>query len=161
MTRGRPSQFALAHLACGIAIVSVVGLAAATGPALAQGSSANAASEEITISGPNYIERRVPLPARRFELVNPQRVTLSRRVSYHDLNLSQPSGAIELEHRINATARDVCRELRQRSPRSLFQVVQSDDCVRSAVNGGMAQARQIVATASRLGMAGPGFRPPG
>jgi UrcA family protein len=43
-------------------------------------------------------------------------VSLARRVSYGDLNLSTPTASAELERRISEAAVDVCKKLDERFP---------------------------------------------
>lgn len=73
-------------------------------------------------------------------------VTLSREVSYADLDLSTRGGARELRQRIRFTARDVCEELNDRAydPINRMDVGR---CARDAYQGAMRQAHGAIADA--------------
>ncbi len=72
------------------------------------------------------------------------RDTLSRAVSYRDLDLASYSGRQELQMRIRVTARDICRELGE-SPRSGSALTRS--CEADAVRSARGQVRVAVARA--------------
>ncbi len=71
-----------------------------------------------------------------------ERITLTWSVPFTDLDLSSPSGAIELERRVNARALAVCKELDKLFPLS---PPGGTACVKEAVNGAMAQAKKAIA----------------
>lgn len=75
-----------------------------------------------------------------------EEVTLTRRVSYADLDLSKSAGAAELEKRVNQTARDACKELDARYP---FEPTTADECMRSATRKAMDEAHVAIAAATR------------
>lgn len=125
------------------------GLASAS-PAVAQAPSYEA-SEEVIVRAP-YVVRREPLArgGAPSSFSNPELISLSRGVSYADLDLSQAQGVAELETRVRTTARDVCQELNSRYPRTGGQYVYANtDCVKKATDDGMEAVRQIAAAASR------------
>jgi UrcA family protein len=128
---------------------SLCGFVSANSPAVAQAAPASPeVTEEIIVRGP-YIVRREPLAARnRYGLTNPEIISVSRAVSYADIDLSKGPGANELEKRIRDTANDVCQELNRRYPRSGIYIYVSTDCVKSATDDAMAVAKQVIAAAS-------------
>jgi UrcA family protein len=73
-------------------------------------------------------------------------VSLTRRVSYADLNLATNADVVELEERIEATARLACGQLAEMFPLS---DPNTPDCVREAVAGAKAQADEAVAAVSK------------
>ncbi len=73
-------------------------------------------------------------------------VTLTRHVSYADLDLSKSAGAAELEKRIDQTAKDACKELDNRYP---FEPKMAGECVRSATKEAMEQVHAVVAKAKQ------------
>ena len=119
-------------------------------PAVAQAPSSEAA-EEVIVRAP-YVVRREPLArgGAPSSFSNPELISLSRGVTYADLDLSKAQGVAELETRVRTTARDVCQELNNRYPKTGGQYVYANtDCVKKATDDGMDAVRQIAAAASR------------
>jgi UrcA family protein len=81
--------------------------------------------------------------------IRPQAIQLSNNVSYADLDLTSPSGAAQLENRIRDTANSVCRQLMEDSPpgNAIDQMLDQRTCVDAAVDGAMARAKQVIASA--------------
>jgi UrcA family protein len=77
-----------------------------------------------------------------------QIVSLTRRVSYADLDLTTPSGAKQLELRVQEVAHTVCEELERRSPSSPNSEERLT-CVKGAVADGMGHARAAIAAAGK------------
>src|SRR5262245_51195471 len=73
-------------------------------------------------------------------------ITIKRRVSYADLDLATYSGAVELEARVKNSAKSLCDKLVQMRPMSSFD---KWSCVRTAVAGGMAEARAAIVAAEK------------
>jgi UrcA family protein len=70
----------------------------------------SADQENITVTAPQYrVDRSAPLGV-------PNKVSLSQRVAYDDLDLTTRSGARELRERVVAAARDVCGQLADAVP---------------------------------------------
>ena len=72
-------------------VAVVLGFAAANG-AVAQDSASPQAAEEITVQAPHYIVKREPIPGHK-TLINAEVVSISRPVSYADLDLSKSADA--------------------------------------------------------------------
>jgi UrcA family protein len=84
-------------------------------------------------------------------MTNPELISLTRAVSYSDLDLSKSTDIAQLAARIGSTARDICWELASRYPRigSLYVVVDTD-CVKKAKADAMERVRATsVAARSR------------
>ena len=128
--------FALTFLCGPIAGAAIPAHAQATGPK---------ESEQITIEASPYTIHRSPAPHRQYRLLVPERVSVSRSVSYADLTLSKPADAAEFRRRIEETARQVCEELDRRVPRSAFDIVLDRDCVRTTTEQAMVSARRVMA----------------
>jgi UrcA family protein len=129
--------------------VFLCGFVSASSPAVAQ--AGPEASEQVIIRSP-YVVRREPAPRSTAPtgFSNPELISLSRTVSYADLDLSKPSGVAELQTRVRNTAIQVCQELNAKYPRTGGQYIYaSTDCVRKATDDGMGVVRQITAVASR------------
>jgi UrcA family protein len=77
-----------------------------------------------------------------------QVVSLARRVSYADLDLSTSSGAKQLEVRVHQVASSLCDELERRSV-SLPNSAETVACVNGAVADGMEHARAAIAAAEK------------
>jgi len=80
-----------------------------------------------------------------------ERVTMTRKISTADLDLSSPDGVKELHKRIEATARSECNEIRSLSgPLSTqakgYESV-NQNCVKDAVTAARKQADLMVAAA--------------
>ena len=72
--------------------------------------------------------------------INPVDSTISRPVSYSDLDLSRDSDFQELEDRIHDTAEDVCAELDSLHP-ALHDRDEERKCVESATRDALNQVR--------------------
>lgn len=81
------------------------------------------------------------LPGAKLEVVS-----ISKRVSYADLNLASVSGSEEMEARVRSTARTLCEKLEQKYPLS---GTQTETCIRDTVSKGMADVRTAIAAAEK------------
>jgi UrcA family protein len=112
-------------------------------PAAAQGLTHDAAymapstSEDVTVYAPREWMHRGAGGA----------VSLSREVSYADLDLSTRTGVRALRERVRFTARDVCEELKGRTDDRFLSGMDVNDCARQAYRGAMSQVRTAVADA--------------
>ena len=145
------SRFRLAGPMVAVLALSLSSLLGAGQPATAQqGPSSPAAGEQVIITSP-YVVRKEAVPSNRAPgLRNPELVSISRAVTYADLDLSKPSGVAELQTRVRNTARDVCGELSRLYPRTSGQYVYGGtDCVRKATDDGMEAIKQVSAVAGK------------
>ena len=130
-----------------VAGVLAGGLVSASSPALAQaGSPAPEASEQVMITSPYVIKREAVTAARAQGVRNPELVSLSRPVSYSDLDMSKSSDVAALQQRARNTARDVCQDLTRLYPRGQF--IYANDCVQKATDDAMATIKQIADAAA-------------
>ena len=143
------SHFRAKHLMFGAIGAVLCASAIANGTALAQATGPSAqVTEEVIIRAPDVVRRQLPRsgPGTPPGLTNPEIVSLTRAVSYSDLDLSKASDVTELETRVKNTARDVCQELNRRFPKANNQYVYANtDCVKKATDDGMEVVRQITA----------------
>ncbi len=113
-------------------------------PALAQDSDTSA--ETVIVQAPYYHEEGGRLNG------DPGITTLSRAVSYSDLDLGTRGGARELRQRIRDTAREVCEQLSDQGPGAQAMgncyrvavkdaLVRADGAIHSARNSDYYQAR--------------------
>ena len=75
-----------------------------------------------------------------------QSIDASRRVSTHDLDLTSRRSRIELDHRIRAAARKVCRD--RPAPLSSRESMEFQRCTRDAI-GGTEEARMRLVSRAR------------
>jgi UrcA family protein len=96
--------------------------------ALAQNGSASEQST-VTVQAPRVVHRNAGTTAGGISV---EQVSLSRRVSYADLNLDTAAGRVALHERIRANAWEACQQLTSLSPFALW----TDDvqtCVHNAM----------------------------
>ena len=142
---------ALENLMPALAGVALCGLAVVGGPALAQGGAAPGHTmEQVMITSPYVIKREAVTAARAQGLRNPELVSISRPVSYSDLDMSKPADVAQLQTRARNTVRDVCQELGQLYPRTGGQFIYTNtDCVKKATDEAMDTIKQIADAASK------------
>jgi UrcA family protein len=118
---------------------------AAAAVAVAYGASAAEPATEVIVEAPRV--------ARSTEHVSTlgapvQVASIRYRVSYADLNLASASGAQALEKRVHDAAVQACKDLDAiLAPGPPTQ--DNPPCIKSAVDGGMLQAREAIARAER------------
>jgi len=106
-------------------------------------------SENVTVFAP-YVVKKVESGGLTKDRTST--VTVSRDVSYKDLDLSTADGRTALETRVQQMAKDVCSELQRRFPTSVYIPVSSNKtCVKDAVNEAMIQVRGVESTAKKVG----------
>ena len=93
--------------------------------------------EQVTIEASPYMVQHSPLPGAPPALQREERLSVSRRVSYADLNLSNPSDAAELERRIKETAKDICRHATRQYPPDYIHPRDERKCVKMATDDAM------------------------
>ena len=75
-----------------------------------------------------------------------EEISLMRRVSYADLDLSTKSGADALEKRVNDAAKGACDELDKNYP---LTEKSAPDCTKAAIKDAMVDVRAVVAAAAK------------
>jgi UrcA family protein len=93
--------------------------------------------EQVIVKAPYTIRRQV------VQTYSPgrgavERVTISRKVGYADLNLSNPSDVAELERRVKAAANDDCRQLDRQFSKTYIPQSEGANCVRNAARPALA-----------------------
>jgi UrcA family protein len=117
---------------------SVLGTAA-----FAQNSSESVQQPTVTVRAPHVVQRSSSVGADGLAV---EQLSLTRRVSFADLNLDTPQGKVALKLRIRDNAREACQELASRYPFLLW----TDDvqtCVHNAMLTWMPQIHGVSATA--------------
>jgi len=69
-------------------------------------------------------------------------ITIRSRVSYADLDLTSATGALELENRINETAKATCEQIKVDIP---AEGSTEAKCIKDAVDGAMQEAHKVIA----------------
>jgi UrcA family protein len=97
-----------------------------------------ALADETVIVHPNYdqVEKR-QLLGHINGAVNPVELSISRPVSFSDLDLSHEADYLELHARVRDTARDLCAELDARFPELRGDRDADRECVRTATRNAM------------------------
>jgi len=94
-------------------------------------------TETVIVRPPyNVIEKRQLVGRINGEL-NPTEFTLSRPVSFSDLDLTRDEDFLELRARVRNTARDLCYELDARIPALRGYPSEDRECVRKATRDAM------------------------
>ena len=125
-----------------IAVVGALagGLLIANGQAVAQ-------TNEITVTAPHVVHQPgghtpggVPVEV----------VTIAHHVSYADLDLTTQAGQTALDSRIADSAKQACDQLEALYPPAQFPVDPANkDCLKTAVDGALAQAATAIAAAHK------------
>lgn len=139
----QPSKFAAVA-----ALVSILPIA--NQPALAQQVPATSeATEEVKVVAPEAVQQTI---VGRTTIGAPiEVISLSRPVSYADLDLTKQSDVKELAERIEETAKASCKQLDNMYPdSSLYVPIPSDQyCVKTATSQAIDEANQVIAAANQ------------
>jgi UrcA family protein len=95
-------------------------------------------TEEVIVTAPDIRVERNPV----FGL--PGKASLTRRVAYNDLDLTDPGDARELRNRVRETARDICDTLRDAYP---LRQQPGTSCYRDALKDAMPRADAAIRSA--------------
>ena len=106
-------------------------------------------AEEVNVVAPGIVQRKI---VGRTVIGAPIGIiSLSRPVSYADLDLTRQSDDNELAQRIAATAKAACKQLDDMYPESsLYQPIPSDQhCVQTATTDAMDEANLVIAATNQ------------
>lgn len=124
-----------------VALVALTAIGAIT--VVTNGAAVAQPIETVTVTVPRMVREKVVFPPTNS--VPYERISMSREVSYADLDLKKETGAKELENRIKETAKAICSEIDL-----LFPGTQKDtSCVDVAVRRGMKQAHDAIMAARK------------
>lgn len=133
MTKGRIAL--LSSVMMGAALLCGAGVAKAQDPYYDR--YYDNTTETVIVRPPyNVIEKR-QLMGRISGEMNPTEYTLSRPVSFSDLDLTRDEDYLELRARVRDTARDLCYELDVRIPDLRGDSSADRECVRKAMRDAM------------------------
>ncbi len=127
-----------------------IGLGILSGAAIAQAADSNmpantsdASLTQITIEASHQVHKKQV--GMTYTGIPIEQVTLTRHVSYRDLNLHTPAGTAELDRRIEATAKEACNQLKTLYPLDMWDT-DNRQCINGAVGRAMQQAKNLEAT---------------
>jgi UrcA family protein len=132
------------------AALASIALFAPCGSSLAQPAAdqPTPATEMVTVYAP-FVVRHKPVGTMMSKNAGLELMSVSRTVSFHDLNLGKQIDADMLENRVHRAAVDACAELGKRFPASVYMPVPpKQDCVGNAVSGAMVSVKQLIAAAN-------------
>jgi len=132
----------------------MLGSAAVLLGALAASSAAMAQNEQVIVTAPyiTHDSKTVLGPSNKGVY---DTNTLTKEVTYSDLDLSKPSDADRFIQRINDTAKDSCAELKAKFPDPPHAPVGNEnDCVKTATDQAMIVATSLISRA-QVAMATP------
>ncbi|MFI4889701.1 MAG: UrcA family protein [Steroidobacterales bacterium] len=117
----------------------------AVGAAIALGAAASLAGElpEVTVKADRVMIETVDHPSGSSG--SAERFSLSRGVSYADLDLSKAAGAAELEKRVKDTADAICKKLDALYPET---VTSGHECEKSTTKAAMVKVHALIAAAA-------------
>jgi UrcA family protein len=105
-------------------------------------------SESVTVTAPYIVQKtevQKPMGKRPALTV----VSISRPVSYVDLDLSKAADAQKLRDRVKTAAADVCTELDKRFPKSQYMPEPaSQDCVGAATSESLLVVNRLIAAST-------------
>jgi UrcA family protein len=126
------------------ALLMMGALASCIGLGMAAAKSPPGPSERVTVFAP-YLIQKTAIGSTRAPIMV---VTITRAVSYHDLNLKTVEDVTTLETRVKRAAHDICRELDRRYPKSVYVPLSGEkNCAQFAANSTMMQVKELVAAA--------------
>lgn len=107
--------------------------------------------ETVTVYAPYVVKRQVINPMMsKGSSTGLEMVSITRSVSFADLDLSDPGQAKQLESRVDIAAHDACREIEKKFPRSQYRPVPEDqNCAGNAKLAAMIAVRALEAAASK------------
>ncbi|MGZ5926307.1 MAG: UrcA family protein [Rhizomicrobium sp.] len=109
-----------------------------------------AASEQVTVTAPYIIRRKVVTPPLSQNRLPVEVVSVDYPVSYADLDLSRTADAATFEKRIGDAAKEACAQLTKKYPPEAFMPTPGNqDCVGTATRQAMNVAKQVIAASSR------------
>lgn len=112
--------------------------------AVAQNSSGSEGQSTVTVQAPRVVHKSAGVGANGLAL---EQLSLTREVSFADLNLDTPEGKVALHDRIRSNAREACQQLAALYPFSIF----TDDvqtCVQNAMLTWMPQVHALAPSAA-------------
>lgn len=147
------------HLLSSAAALGMAGLLFAVMPASAQEYGSYGAygppNEEVIVTAPPPAAFQEEYSGRQSLTMPPEKVSLSQRVRYDDLDLTTGQGAHELRRRVAYAARAVCGTLREAYP--FHQLTSARRCYPEAMRNAMVHANEAISDARESYAYGYGY----
>ena len=126
------------------------GLLIAGGPALAMDHPAKTGPhEKVRVTAPYTVHERVASRWLSDDMLPLTVISVSRPVSYADLDLARTADAMRLRHRVRVAAKQACAELTRRFPPDAFMPTpKAQHCVGTTTRRGLLAANRVIAAAS-------------
>lgn len=107
--------------------------------------------ETVTVYAPYVVKRQILNPMMsKTSSTGLELVSVSRSVSFADLNLSDERQVKMLEDRVGTAARDACAEIDKKFPRSRYTPVPANqDCVGNAKKSAMVAVKALEVAAAK------------
>jgi UrcA family protein len=105
--------------------------------------------ETVTVYAPYVVKRQiVNSMMSKKSATGLEMVSVTRRVSFSDLDLADAGQAKQLESRVDIAAHDACREIEKKFPKSQYRPVPEDqNCAGNAKSAAMIAVRALEAAA--------------
>lgn len=136
----------------GVALMVLPSAAGYAQPAQSTGAQPGdaAAHEKITVYAPYVVTRKIMNPMMsKTSSTGIEVISVSRSVSFSDLNLSQPPDQITLNNRVHQAAQDACSEIEKRFPATEYRPAPNQDCVGNATREAMIIVKDLEDAASQ------------
>ena len=144
----RPAQIPFLKSAALAAALAVAGSAVPMAPALAQPDSQVGSAQEVTVVAPK-VARHHYAGGARFAGAPIEVVSLTKTVSFADLDLTKQGDVATFQARVQATAQAACGDLEIKYPSTYYVPVPADQsCVQTASDQAMALAKEVIAAAN-------------
>jgi UrcA family protein len=101
--------------------------------------------QEVTVQASRIIEKQAGHTSSGVPIVD---VSLAYGVSYAGLDLVSHDGVMELERRVNAAARQACKELRRYHPH--VGAPSDAECAKTAADKAMIKVNELAASAGKI-----------
>ena len=137
--------------------IPVAFLMACAGPSLAQSSNPQslefeqAQYETVTVYAPYVVRHHIVNPMMsKTSSTGLEMVSVTRTVSFADLDLSDPGQVKQLRSRVDIAAHDACAEIEKKFPRALYvPVPENQDCVGHARSAAMIAVKALEVAAAK------------
>jgi UrcA family protein len=127
------------------AVVAMTGAIGAAPPALAQPGAQAPTAQEVTVVAPKVARHEGPT-ASRFLGAPIEVVSLSRPVSFADLDLTKQSDVATFKARIEDAAHAACTDLEVQYPSTYYVLVPANqNCAQTATDQAMTVAKEVIA----------------
>ncbi len=131
-------------------VATLISTAAIGGSAMGQPAAEKPGAHEMVEVFAPYVVRREPVrPRRGFNREHLEIISVSRAVSFADLDLAKAEDRTILDSRVKQAAIDACKELDRRYPKQAYVPVPIEqDCVKNATDEAMIQVNELIAAAA-------------